>query len=342
MARQVRYDPELLKFIRQHDITDRLESIVEILGDEAQNILDWASKEARRLHNRHNGDQSNNNNNQSLGETIYNLIGHEAAIRLVVRNHNRGRLTTREEVRQKTGQDVRMPALYHEAGLRHPQEARNLRHNIFHDSFMTLVRKYFPDSEILIPKTGRGLTPDLIIRHHDPDWELAVEYKGYRSLTLLSESEILKAMRYQAKWGSAWLVTTATKTVHGLYQGELDSEVLVREGLQRLRRVLKRRAYTTEQLESRGIARKGVAHLEKHGKERIVCRLVSAQELLDSCKAGTPIRGLAVSSGFEIVNLLRREGLEEAAENMLRVMKIPTQQLYSDRVSSVSLISEPE
>ncbi len=342
MSRRIRYHPALLKFVQTHNLKDRLENIIEILGDEAQNILEWALAEAQ--HRLYEEDYENSDPEVSssvlFGEMLYHLIGHEAAIRLVIDNYNKGRMTTKEEVRHRTGQDIDMPTLYHDAGLRHPQEGRNLRHNIFHDAFMKLVRKYFSDSEISIPAIGKGLSPDLIIRHREPDWTLAVEYKGYRWMTLLSESEILKGMRYQAEWGSAWLVTTATKCVRDQYQRELDSEVLVEQGLQRLRRLLKRKAYTTEQREARGIARKGITHLEKHINERITCPLINAQDLLDSCLSGVPLRGLAVSTGFELVELFQREELFEAVEDILRVMKISTHQLYSDRVSSVRLIDK--
>ncbi|MFW9920388.1 MAG: hypothetical protein ACFFED_12370, partial [Candidatus Thorarchaeota archaeon] len=220
----------------------------------------------------------------------------------------------------------------------HPQEARNLRHNIFHEAFLSLIMKYFPDVETSVPTTGEGLTPDLMVIHTNPNWQISVEYKGYRSITLLSESEVLKGMRYQKAYGSAWLVTTSTKTVRSLYSGNLNSEQLIDQGIARLEAISKRKTFTEEQKENRGIARKGITHLEKHRGENLTSRLVSAEELLESCKQGKPIKGIAISSGFEFVEMLMKEGLVKEADNVLRVMKSPTTRLHSDTITSVRLI----
>jgi hypothetical protein len=306
--------------------------IVGLLGDDAQDVLDWAKKEALRTRDERGQEEF------SLGGVIFDLVAREAAIRLVQENTSRGRLTTKGEIKKKTGFHAEMPVLYRDAGLRHPQEARNLRHNMFHESFMTFLRKRLPDAATRVPATGDGLTPDLIVSHSDPDWTIAVEYKGYRSLTLLSESELLKGMRYQAEWGSAWLVTTSSKSVRNLYGDVLRSKDLVERGLDRLRAISKRKAFTPEQKENRGIARKGIMHLQKHEDENLRCNLISAEELLESCRIGRPVKGLAVSTGLEMVDIMKREGLNEAAETMLRIMKSPTDTLHSDSVTSFRLI----
>lgn len=306
-----------------------------LLGSDAEDVLAWAEKEARRRI-----DEGEVPHGTSLGKVIYEIIGEEAAIRLVQQNDARGRLTTKAEVKQKTGQKVEMPLLYREAGLRHPQEARNLRHNIFHEAFTAWVGKVFPDVETSVPKTGfgTGLTPDLMITHHNPEWTISVEYKGYRSITLLSESEMLKGMRYQAAYGTAWLITTTNKSVHDLYSGTLKSEELVKNGIPRLQMIAKRKTYTAEQRENRGIAKKGIAHLDKHRDDRFRCKLIRAEDLVASCKAGKPLKGLAITTGFEYVQMLKDVGLEKEADNVLRVMKSPTHSLHSDTVTSVRLI----
>ncbi|MHA1859193.1 MAG: hypothetical protein ACTSUH_03945 [Candidatus Thorarchaeota archaeon] len=333
MAKRVKYPASLKRFVDKHGLRDKLISITSLLGDDAQDILTWAENEAKRLKAEREVGSS-----VPIGRVIYDLIGEEAAIRLVQQNEARGRITTKSEVRLRTGRKVEMPVLYREAGLRHPQEARNLRHNMFHEAFVAYVYRIIPDIETTVPKTGSGLTPDLMVTHHDPDWTISVEYKGYRSITLLSESELLKGMRYQAAYGTAWLVTSTNKAVRTLYKRTLRSEDLVKNGVERLRAIAKRKAYTAEQRENRGIARKGIAHLEKHAGDRLRCRIISHEDLIESCRAGKPLKGLAITTGLEFVQLLRNEGLEREADNVLRVMKSPTDFLYSDTVTSVRLI----
>ncbi len=335
MPRRVKYPPSLKRYVNSHGLSDKLRSIVQLLGDDAEDVITWSTTEAKRRI-----EEGVVEKNTPLGKIIYDIIGAEAAIRLVQQNDARGRITTKAEVKQKTGQKAEMPVLYREAGLRHPQEARNLRHNMFHEAFVKWVNKVFPDVETSVPKTGfgSGLTPDLMITHHDPEWTISVEYKGYRSITLLSESELLKGLRYQAAYGTAWLITTTNKTVRSLYSGTLRSEELVKNGIPRLQMITKRKAYTAEQRENRGIARKGIMHLEKHRGDRLGCKLISAEDLIESCKAGRPLKGLAITNGFEYVDLLKSEGLNKEAENVLRVMKSPTHSLYSDTVTSVRLI----
>jgi hypothetical protein len=330
---KIKYAPELKKYVRRYNLGEKLSSIFYLLGNDAQNVVDWAFKEARRKREGKKPPQGTD-----LGKTMFQLLGRTAAIRLVQQNHARRRLTTKSEVRLKTGQKMEMPVLYQEAGLRHPQEARNLRHNLFHEAFHALITHLFPDVETSVPSTGEGLTPDLMVKHKDPAWTISVEYKGYRSITLLSESEILKGMRYQAAYGTAWLVTSTTKDVSNLYGSTISSEEVIERGLARLRNISKRRVYTSEQKENKGIARKGISHLQKHIADGLRCKVFSAAELLDSCKAGKPLKGLAVTTGLDFVDMLCDVGLEKHADNVLRIMKTPARSMYSDTVTSVRLI----
>ncbi|MFW9768696.1 MAG: hypothetical protein ACFFEM_07715, partial [Candidatus Thorarchaeota archaeon] len=317
----------------RYTLNDKLSSITSLLGDETQNVIDWAYEEAKRRIAENPEEKK-----RDIGRIVFDLIGNEAAIVLVKQNHAKGRLTTKSEVKSKTGQKVEMPVLYRDAGLRHPQEARNLRHNLFHEAFHALIMHLFPDVSTSVPSTGEGLTPDLMIEHKDPDWLISVEYKGYRSITLLSESEVLKGMRYQDAFETAWLVTSSAKTVRDVYKKTIHSKEIVERGIERLRRIYKRQAFTSEQKENRGIARKGISHLEKHKDLDLKCRLWTAEELLESMKDGKPVKGLIISSGFEFIKLLKDAGLEEEADNVLRVMKLPTSSLHSDKVTSVRLI----
>lgn len=332
MKKKVKYSPKLAEFVKRHTVADKLDSIISLLGDEAQAVIIWAEKEATRR-------KKEERQKDHRGKIIYELIGHEAAIRLVKLNNKQGRLTTKGEVKLKTGQKVEMPVLYREAGLRHPQEARNLRHNIFHEAFSALVYSLFPDVETSVPVTGQGsLSPDLLVTHSNPDWSICVEYKGYRSITLLSESELLKAMRYQEAYGSAWLVTTTSKSSHTVYGPVLSSKKVIEGGLERLARIAKRPVYTEEQRENRGIARKGMKHLEKQKGINLRCQLISAQDLLKSCARGKPKKGIAITTGMEFIEHLKDCGLQKHADNVMRVMKLPTKKLHSDTVTSVRLI----
>jgi hypothetical protein len=319
--------------VRKYTLKDKLRSITAILGEDAQNVIDWAYAEAKRRIAENPGEKDSD-----LGRIVYELIGNEAAIILVKQNHAKGRLTTKSEVKAKTGQKAEMPVLYRDAGLRHPQEARNLRHNLFHEAFLALIMHLFPDVSTSVPSTGEGLTPDLMVEHKDPDWLISVEYKGYRSITLLSESEVLKGMRYQAIYGTAWLVTSSAKSVKDIYQKTIHSKEVIELGLTRLRRIYRRRAYTSEQRENRGIARKGISHLEKQIDLDMKCKIWSAEELLKSMKAGKPVKGLIITTGIEFIELLKSAGLDEEADNVLRVMKLPTSSLHSDKVTSIRLI----
>jgi hypothetical protein len=324
---------ELGNHVKRYTLNEKLNSIMNLLSSDAQEVIDWAYTEAKRQIA-----EDSSIKKSSLGAIVFNLIGYEAAIRLVIMNQSRGRITTKAEIRKKTGQHIEMPILYRDAGLRHPQEARNLRHNMFHKAFLSLMMHLFPDVTTSVPSTGEGLTPDLMVHHANPDWTISVEYKGYRSITLLSESELLKAMRYQAAYGTAWLVTTTTKSVESLYGKQLNARDIVERGLSRLRVIYRRRAYTSEQRENRGIAKKGITHLEKQKDLDLKCRLFTVKELLESMRNGKPVKGVIVTTGFEFVEMLKEAGLEQEAEGVLRVMKLPTVLLHSDTVTSVRLI----
>jgi len=333
LSRKATIGAALQKHVRKYTLNDKLRSIIGLLGDDAQNVIDWAYDEAKRRIAENPSDKESD-----LGRIVYELIGNEAAIILVKQNQARGRLTTKNEVKAKTGQRAEMPVLYRDAGMRHPQEARNLRHNLFHEAFLALIMHLFPDVTTKVPSTGEGLTPDLMVEHKNPDWLISVEYKGYRSITLLSESEVLKGMRYQAAYGTAWLVTTSTKSVKDIYSKTINSKEVIELGLSRLKRIYRRRTYTSEQRENRGIARKGISHLEKQSELDMKCKLWSVEELLESMKAGKPVKGLIITTGFEFIELLKSAGLDEEADNVLRVMKLPTSSLHSDKVTSVRLI----
>ncbi|MFW9963979.1 MAG: hypothetical protein ACFFCX_10470 [Candidatus Sifarchaeia archaeon] len=333
MSRKLTIGTALKKHVRKYTLNDKLNSITTLLGEDTQNVIDWAYNEAKRQIK-----ENKELKESDLGRLVFDLIGNEAAIILVKQNHAKGRLTTKSEIKAKTGNKAEMPVLYREAGLRHPQEARNLRHNMFHEAFHALIMHLFPDVTTSVPSTGEGLTPDLIVENKDQDWLISVEYKGYRSITLLSESEVLKGMRYQAVYGTAWLVTSTSKSVKDLYGKTIHSKEVVEQGLTRLKRIYRRRAYTSEQRENRGIARKGITHLQKQSDLDMRCRLWSAEELLESMKTGKPVKGLIITTGFEFIDLLKKEGLKEEAENVLRVMKLPTASLHSDKVTSVRLI----
>ena len=177
-----------------------------------------------------------------------------------------------------------------------------------------------------------------MVEHKNPDWTISVEYKGYRSLTLLSESELLKAMRYQAAYGTAWLVTTTPKSVTQLYGKNLVAQELIEKGTTRLKAIYKRKAYTSEQKENRGIARKGIKHLEKQNDLQLKCKMYTVDELLESMRNGRPVKGVIITTGFEFVGLLKDAGLQDEADDVLRVMKLPTTSLHSDSVTSVRLI----
>ncbi|MHA1137351.1 MAG: hypothetical protein ACTSSE_12780 [Candidatus Thorarchaeota archaeon] len=333
MSPPIKVGTAVKNHVKRYTLNDKLKSILGLIGADGQKVIDWAYEEAeRRIREEKNLKKSN------LGGLVFDLISYEAAVRLVKNNHSRGRLTTKNEIRVKTGQKVEMPLLYRDAGLRHPQEARNLRHNLFHEAFHSLIMHLFPDVSTSVPATGEGLTPDLMVHHEDPDWTISVEYKGYRALTLLSESEILKAMRYQADFGTAWLVTTTPKSSIIDYSKTLNAQDVIDKGLVRLKAMYKRKAYTTEQKENRGIAKKGISHLEKHRDLQLKCKLFSAEELLDSMRKNKPLKGVIITTGFEFVDMLKEAGLHQHADNVLRVMKLPAGSLHSDTVTSVRLI----
>ncbi len=336
MSRKVKYGSALRNHVSRYNLHDKLRAILNILGPEAQQVIDWAEKESTR--DSSEGAKPSGKKDKAKGRVIYELIGMEAAICLVKNNHRRGRMTTKAEIKKRTGQKVEMPLLYREAGLRHPQEARNLRHNIFHEAFLALIMKIFPEVTTSVPSTGTGLTPDLMVHSKTPKWTISVEYKGYRSITLLSESELLKGMRYQDAFGTAWLVASTTKSVDDLYGPVFKSDDLVKKGMKRLDDISKRKIYTSEQRENKGIARKGLMHLEKHREDNLSCKHVTAQEILESCKKGKPVKGLAITTGLEFVDLLREHGLNTEADSVLRIMKSPTDLLHSDTVESVRLI----
>jgi hypothetical protein len=334
MHSRISYSVALRKYVQAHNLVEKLDSIVDLLGSDAQDVVKWAESEASRRNQ-----EGSTPDKSDLGRIMFELIGNEAAVRLVQYNESRGRLTTRSEVSQRTGQRTDMPYLYQEAGFRHPQEARNLRHNLFHQSFTALVSRIFSDVTTSVPVTGEGLTPDLMVYHKNPDWTLCVEYKGYRSMTLLSEAEIIKAMRYQQAYGSAWLVTTTMKTVQTLYGTRLSSKKLIEGGSARLERITKRKTFTDEQREIRGIAKKGLLQLEKVRGLSLQCDLISADDMIASCRQGNPIKALAITTGLELAEMLDKEGLGEQATQIRRVMKVPTDLLHSDSVTSLRLLS---
>ena len=332
MPHRVHLGNALKEHIEKYKLHRKIDSIITLLGDDAQSVVDWAQTEGKKRR------KQKSSSGGSMGKIVFSLLGFEAAVRLVQQNYAKGRLTTKNEVRLKTGQKLEMPVLYREAGLRHPQEARNLRHNIFHNAFLALIDKLFPNVLTSVPSTGGNLSPDLLVSNQNPAWKICVEYKGYRSVTLLSESEVLKGIRYQAAYGTAWLVTTTNKTIKEELGRWISSKEIIESGIERLGKIIKRQAYTEEQKENRGIARKGIKHLKKQSDLDVRCKIISAKEIIESCTVGKPEKGLAITTGFEFIDLLKEVQLNNEANDVLRVMKTPTKMLHSDTVTSVRLI----
>ena len=75
MSRKTTVGPALQKHVRRYTLTDKLRSITGLLGDEAQNIIDWAYKEAKLRIAENPGEKESD-----LGRIVYELIGNEAAI----------------------------------------------------------------------------------------------------------------------------------------------------------------------------------------------------------------------------------------------------------------------
>jgi hypothetical protein len=122
------------------------------------------------------------------------------------------------------------------------------------------------------------------------------------------------------------------------YSKILNAQDVIDKGLERLRIMYRRKAYTAEQKENRGIAKKGISHLEKQKDLQLKCKLFSAEELLESMKNNKPHKGVIITTGFEFVDMLNEAGLHQEADNVLRVMKLPAQSLHSDSVTSVRLL----
>ena len=77
--KRVKYSSKLAEFVKRYTVTDKLDSIISLLGSEVQDVIDWAEEEATRR-------KKEERQKDHLGKIIYNLIGHEAAIRLVKMN----------------------------------------------------------------------------------------------------------------------------------------------------------------------------------------------------------------------------------------------------------------
>ena len=87
LSRKVNYGPALRKHVRKYNLNDKLHSIMSLLGNEAQNVIDWAQEEAKLRIKK--GEEKETN----LAKVEFRLIANEAAIRLVKQNHSRGRMT---------------------------------------------------------------------------------------------------------------------------------------------------------------------------------------------------------------------------------------------------------
>ena len=110
MSRTTTIGSALQKHVRKYTLKDKLRSISALLGEDAQNVIDWAYSEAKRRIAENPKEKESD-----LGRIVYELIGNEAAIVLVKQNHAKGRLTTKNEIKAKTGQKTEMPVLYREA-----------------------------------------------------------------------------------------------------------------------------------------------------------------------------------------------------------------------------------
>ncbi len=274
------------------------------------------------------------------GRRLFNALAYAAAVELIRKQYKQGRITAKHYIREKLGIKPDMPKIYQKAGIRHPQESRNLRHNIFHLAFLKLIKVLAPNAEFSIPQTGSGmnLTPDLIVNNKDPLWTLACEYKAYRSFFPLAESEILKGVRYANEFGSAWLISTSVKSPIFEYTDYLTVKELYTNGKIRYDLILQRKATTKDQKEIRGIAIKGVKQLEKHKNDKYKIKYIPLEELLESIKTGKLQKGLTITTGMEFIELLERYGLYKEAENILMIMKTPNEKLYYPGLISTKLI----
>ncbi|MFW9920187.1 MAG: hypothetical protein ACFFED_11340, partial [Candidatus Thorarchaeota archaeon] len=94
MTRKVNYGTALRRYVKRYGLYEKLSSIINLLGNDAQSVFDWAEEEAKR----------NDSSAKNLGKDIFSLVGYEGAIRLVQENNRRGRITTKNEVKKRTGQ----------------------------------------------------------------------------------------------------------------------------------------------------------------------------------------------------------------------------------------------
>ncbi len=278
------------------------------------------------------------------GRRLFRALAYVAAVELVKKQHKEGRITAKQYIKGKLGISPDMPKLYHTAGIRHPQESRNLRHNIFHIAFLKLMRILAPNADYSIPQIGSGytLTPDLIVENRDPSWLLACEYKAYRSFFPLAESEILKGARYAKEFGTAWLISTSVKSPIDEYGEYITIKDLIENGIKRYKIILQRRPETKDQKELRGIVVKGLKHLEKHKNDLIKVRNIPLEALLDSIKNGIPEKGLTITTGMKFIELLREHGLHEDAEKVLMIMKTPNEKIEAPGLISTKLIDTIE
>ncbi|MFW9847402.1 MAG: hypothetical protein ACFFD6_11680, partial [Candidatus Thorarchaeota archaeon] len=45
---KIKYAPELKKYVRRYNLSEKISSIFFLLGPDAQQVVDWAYEEARR------------------------------------------------------------------------------------------------------------------------------------------------------------------------------------------------------------------------------------------------------------------------------------------------------
>ena len=332
----------ILKYVRSKRLDEYFVKIISILGG------DWSSASqfiAEDLITKYNNEiQKNPQSNYTLtyyGELLYNALMKAAAIELAKKYNERGRRITKKDIKREIGyQSSDIIDIYHQAGLKHAQETRNLRHNMFHLAFLDLIRQLAPYAKFSIPQVGQGnhLTPDLMAYNENPKWILACEYKAYRSFFPLAESEILKAIRYAHEFGTAWLITTSIKSSIFEYGEYITPQELYKKGKERYKIIINRPAYTRDQKEIRGIAYKGLKQLEKHKDDRIRVKYIPLDELLEDIRNGTLKPGATITTGLEYIELLEQYGLDEEADMILKVMKKPT--IYSSTIISTKLIDE--
>lgn len=251
-----------------------------------------------------------------------------AARRYTLHEWKKGRkVVYKSTLKRKFGYEPQnIVKFYHEIGLVHVQEAREMREKLLRSTIEKLLKHL--EITYIIPQGGH-ITPDIIAYINGT--KLAIELKAYRDYYYTGELEILQAYKYYRVFKKAWLITTSERIAR--YKGAVRLKDIIERGRRRYTELIKtiKKKSSLDNEDLYGIYKKGLEtfrtlKISNKSIYRQKIRFFSGSTLIESIRGGREIKnGIALSNGPELLEILENEGID--IYDIRTVMHTPLEKL---------------